>query len=103
MPATKKAPPVVDPRKLAVEMVQEWYESLLASGEAHTHGSIYQVTLDNGFIAVQEALEAEHEKEHGKMPPPEDGSVEREIIAQEAGYLIGVQVGLRLRSAGGGR
>ena len=86
---------VKNPRKLAAKAVQNWYDSLIESAEAHTHGGIFQVTLDKAFDDVERALRVEYEKDHGTIKEDQDGV--DPYLAREAGYLIGVQVGLRLR------
>ena len=84
-----------DPRQMAVEAVQKWHGSLIDGPEAHYSGSVYQVTLDQAFDDVTDALEAEHVADHGPITPDQDAV--REMLGRSAGYLIGVQVGLRLR------
>lgn len=88
-----------DPRALAVTAVQDWYNELITSSCATSEGQDASSTLEYQFAAVQEALEAEYIREHApdRTSTDEDRAMLSEICAREAGYLIGVQVGLRLR------
>lgn len=89
-----------DPRQMAVAGVQEWFNSLLEHDMALSHGSVYAVTLEDKFEEIERALIAEHEREQGKPTEEGDEDFVAAVFGRTAGYLIGVQVGLRLR---GGR
>jgi hypothetical protein len=78
---------------LAARLVDDWFESLLATREVFTVGSIHSRLTETAFEQVQDAVERAHVAGHG----PLSDDVEHEMIAMEAGYLLGVQVGLRLR------
>lgn len=49
-----------------------------------------------------ERLVEEWERRDGSLEDPDPSGV-RELLAQRAGYIVGVQVGLRLREPGGAR
>ena len=55
-------------------------------------------SLNEGIDAVQGVIRATYPSEH-----PDDDQGFDEMSAREAGYLVGVQVGLRLRAAAGDR
>jgi hypothetical protein len=81
------------PSALAARVVGEWFESVLATREVFTVGSIHSRLTETAFEQVQDAVERAHIAAHG----PVSDEAEHEMIAMEAGYLLGVQVGLRLR------
>jgi hypothetical protein len=99
---SKKSRPKQSPSKLAAQCVDEWYDSLLQSSESLMVGSVFQVTLESAFNKVLQSCLQMHIAEHGPITEDVEGATEQ-ICAQEAGYLIGVQVGLRLRLGGGVR
>jgi hypothetical protein len=85
---------ITDARQIARDVVSEWANQLVATAESHTVGGVYQIGLESLFDRLQEALEAEHSKEYG----PITDAAGHTLMARETGYLIGVQVGLRLRN-----
>jgi hypothetical protein len=89
-----------DPRQMAVDAVQEWHDAIIQSTEAHNPESIYNVSLDQAFSEVTDALIAEERAEDREEEDAELREIRQQSCARTAGYLIGVQVGLRLR---GGR
>lgn len=91
-----KASKSPDPRQMAVDAVEKWFTGLLSTSDAVTDAG-NQPTLESAFDEVTAALEFEHVAQHGPITPDQD--VVMEMIGREAGYLIGVQVGLRLRAA----
>jgi hypothetical protein len=64
-----------------------------------TPGSIYQADMGMAFDKVQAAVKrvARAQRVKSIEPIADDEGVEDEMYAAEAGYLMGVQVGLRLR------
>ena len=61
--------------------------------------------LNQAFEAVGEAVTLDHEARGDRLPPvpenyPDDRELQVEIRARECGFLIGVQVGLHLRTGG---
>lgn len=86
---------------LAVALVSQWFDELSTVCMAPGYGG--EDALDQAHIAVQEKCLDEHIAENGKPKDEEDKATYDEIAAARAGYLIGVQVGLRLRTAGGAR
>jgi hypothetical protein len=101
----RKKTTTIDPRQLAAHYARDWFAQLLETKEAFSAGSVYQAGegLENGFAAVQKALECEDIKIHGEPRKDDERSVRQERCAGEAGYLIGLQIGLRLRNVDGGR
>jgi hypothetical protein len=53
--------------------------------------------LDDAMEQVSDLLEAQHVRDHGPIKP--DAEALHELIGRRTGYIVGVQVGLRLRSA----
>lgn len=98
---TTMARPVAaqDPRAMATAAAQRRFDALLTSPDVD--GDVLDVDLD--FEAIEDALEAAFVKEHGQPLAADEGLILRIIRAREAGYLVGVQMGLRLRAAGGAR
>jgi hypothetical protein len=83
----------------AAQLAQEWFELLLNSYEhLGTEGFEPDFDADGAIQDVADALTREWEQ---REPIAEGDHLTRESIQREAGYLFGVQVGLRLRSAGG--
>ena len=82
------------PTQIAAESVRAFFADFMSS----TDGPDADV-IDNAIGAVMEALTAEHEKANGRIGDSDHGV--RELLVTEVGYLVGVQVGLRL--AGGVR
>jgi hypothetical protein len=101
--AIRKTPVTVSAAELAAQRVAEWYASLLYSNGALLQGHAYQISFDHVFTEVQEALTREYVAECSHMGDPDEDIVAVTNLAQEAGYLIGLQVGLRLRADGGAR
>lgn len=92
------------PVDVARHQVDQWFESLLETDQVFTAGSIYQAEMGEAFDIVQEAVKrADYAERPNAKPSVEDELAEVEAFARTAGYLIGVQVGLRLRAAGGAR
>ena len=67
---------------------------IVSEADAMTPGHCAAVDLGAVFSRVLEALERQWVKEHG---PIEEGDVTRDWLERQCGYLVGVQVGLRLR------
>ncbi len=89
----------LSPPALAAKRVQEWFDNIVSTADAlATSDFESEVLLGNAFIEVQEILRREHDEAHGP-PEPTSVAVVDGMMAREAGYLIGVQVGLRLRGA----
>ena len=85
-----RTPPT--PAELAERSVREFFDTLVGDPLVQDAEA-----LDTTIGEVAEALIREHLANGGN---PIDGGVsDRELFAQHAGYLVGVQVGLRL--AGG--
>lgn len=91
-------PKTADPRAIAITAVQAWFNHLTGTVDSVTD-SDNRVTLESAFDDVTAALEAEHIAQFGPIEPNDD--VVMEMIGRETGYLVGVQVGLRLREKGG--
>jgi len=103
---TKTQPPVVQAtsaRQHATQAVSEYFNAMLADREFFPLSGIAdngsQPSLGDVFEEVSNILEAEYVREHG--PITDDQDVVLWQIGLAAGYLVGVQVGLRLR--GGAR
>jgi hypothetical protein len=88
-----------DPRGLAIWHVEQWFDSLLASKEVFTQGSVFQAfNMQEAFTEVKDALDREDCASINRGGEPKfDADSGDEDAFCEAGYLIGVQVGLRLR------
>ena len=89
------------PRALAEKAATEWLEYVVTDRLGLGWRCESEFDGDASFEAVFEALKREHIAQHGPIKPDQD-SVEIDL-GIEAGYLIGVQVGLRLREPGGAR
>lgn len=74
--------------ELAAKIVGKWFHTVTLTTDGFTQDALT-------FDPVQDAVMREYVRDHGPVKPGED-LVDR-MCAQEAGYLIGVQVGLRLR------
>jgi hypothetical protein len=96
----RKTSPAKDPRRMAVAVVQEHFDNMMTTSDTYIEAGYLVSPIDAAFDAIENALEAEAVKRQGKPIDP-DEDVELRMISREAGYLIGVQVGLRLR--GGAR
>jgi hypothetical protein len=83
---------LTDPRRIAEKIVADWFAGLLESTDGFVNPSHDEAVID----AVANALEAQHVGLHGPIDP--DSGI-MEMLEREAGYLVGVQVGLRLRGA----
>ncbi len=92
----KAKPKTKDPRQMADEAVQRWFDAMLESADVFMAGGCYFVDLFEEMDAIQNALEAEDGR-----PVADDDADAHEMSAREAGYLIGVRVGMRLRAARG--
>ncbi len=99
MPATTETVKTkVDPRKLAEQMVDRLFGAITGSVLALEQGSFVQadeVCLD--FEAVERALAVAEERAAGPAKDDDELDVRSYMHAREAAYLLGVQVGLRLR------
>lgn len=95
--------PKKTPQQIAREAVEEWHSTVIEDRDALYTSSHAASTssrrIDSAFDAIENFLEAEHVKGHGPIEPDDD--LQRVMFGRDAGYLIGVQVGLRLR--GGAR
>ena len=89
-----------DPRKVAARVVQEWFDELCSSSDAFNDGTNAQTLQANLICEVQEAVKA---ADRDPLIGHDSDAVQDEIYAREAGFLVGVQLGLRLRAAGGAR
>ncbi len=87
----------IDPRKLAIRLVDEWFDAITSSHDGHNSTYTRGQQLSDAFGNVEVALEAEELAEYGAASDDEDAAIRKRIASTEAGYLIGVQVGLRLR------
>ena len=56
--------------------------------------------LERGAEEVLEVLKAGFVARHGSIEANTDEAINREMLGMEAGYLVGVQVGLRMRNIG---
>lgn len=82
--------------QIAAQSVAEWHAGFLSSSSAYVWPD--SEAPDDVLERVQDALQREHIAKHGPLKDEV-----RLMLAQEAGYLLGVQVGLRLRAEGGAR
>jgi hypothetical protein len=83
------------PVAIARESVRRWFDSLLTTKDPYQHVRLdHDFTAENAFAHVESALEEDYRAQYGD----ENLDAMREDFAREAGYLIGVQVGLRLRN-----
>jgi hypothetical protein len=73
-------------------MAQEWLESIF--DPAFLFDEVHGFTSQD-FVQVEEALRAEVIEQGHVIGDPNESALN---LARAAGYLIGVQVGLRLRS-----
>jgi hypothetical protein len=87
------------PHALAARVVERYFQAMMTDREFMNDGSIEANHLDAVFEEVSDLLEAEHVKQHG--PIKRDDDLTRWAIGMEAGYIVGVQIGMRL--AGGAR
>ena len=88
----------VSPAKLAQRGVERLFQELTDTSEAFADARNSIGPIEDLITEVNDAIEREHIQKHGPIEPDED--IAREILGREAGYLVGVQVGLRLRRAG---
>ena len=96
--AVKQTKPVQSATELAARTVQNWFDTLVSDLDAindnHSFG-------DGGFLPDVD-LDAVKTAIRGTTPTPDDDDADLDQIAEvKAAYLIGVQMGLRLR--GGAR
>jgi hypothetical protein len=94
----KKA--AIDPVKLAQAAVRDYFAQVAGNINAvldDGSGDETRIPLDV-IDRIEKALIAEYVAQGGKEPK-EDGDYE--LFAQQAGFLIGVAVGRRLRAEGG--
>jgi hypothetical protein len=77
---------------LAVSLVEQWFQDLTSELHENSAGDI-----DALCMAVETELEKEYVKLTGEEVPDD-----AQPCAREAGYLIGLQIGMRLRSNEGG-
>lgn len=97
--AAAKPKATTDPHAIAHVAVDRFFQAMIASRDATAEGCWSTASLDQAFIETQDAVKAAYVREHGPIKDGDD--LVDEQCAQEAGYLVGVQVGLRLRSVGG--
>ncbi len=101
----KKAPSKAEDRLTAAELarqeVEAWFEAIVEEQETLIagDGNIPMERLDKAFDTVLKKLEEEHEP---RITDKTD-SMTVALVGVRAGYLIGIQVGLRLRNVGGVR
>jgi hypothetical protein len=84
------------PQQIAAAAVEQWFHDVVGSTDALTSADYDE----NGLIAeaydeIERLLEAEYVRQHGPIKPEDNTALV--VFAREAGHLIGVQVGLRLR------
>lgn len=101
VPAASQDQAAQDAVEIAERGVDRWFNSVITSSRAHQHGSVFQFLLEETFEAVSEALHREHVADHGKIERTDHDTPR--VLAMEAGYLVGVQVGLRIRVENRGR
>lgn len=93
----RKRPQHVSSQTLARRAVDEYFDLLLASPDALVEGFACQAGIDFQAVdVVQDAVKAEFIAD-GLKPANDDDGFD-EMCARAAGYLIGLQVGLRLRT-----
>lgn len=80
------AKPRQTPTAIAASIVAEWFTEVIGNMGALT-GDARFPDLDAAFDQIREAL----------LTPDPSAPARDELASQEAAYLIGVQVGLRLR------
>lgn len=86
--------PVQSPAALAKHHVDEWIDALISSTDFGERMDPFM--NDEAFDDVARAIEATMER--AQNPTTADERHGQQLLAErEAGYLIGVQVGLRLR------
>ena len=84
---------ILSSNQVAVEAVERWFQHVTSTFyESDGEGKLIEA-----FDAVSQALEAEYVAQHG--PIADDDTGRESLLDQEAGYMVGVQVGLRLRNA----
>lgn len=87
-----------DRHQLAVALVDEWFNDLCAQSWSFTDGTNAQSFGTDTFDLVQNACKAINQKDESDEQYESRGGNEQD--AREAGYLIGLQIGLRLRERG---
>lgn len=86
----------ISPERLAAKRVQDAFTDNICRTPDTPEDLFDQIIGE-----VADAFEKAHVREHG---PIQDHDTEEYVVfGQRAGYLVGVQVGLRLRTAGGAR
>jgi hypothetical protein len=85
-----------DPRRMAAEAVREYFQRMVTDCEAFNPDFSDSRVIDEAFEQIEDVIEAAFVKERGKSLRPDEDLYPRQF-SREAGYLIGVQVGLRLR------
>ena len=89
------------PSEIARRAVDEWIgnaaTSLWSSARWDQHES---EVLERATTEVLEVLKARWIARHGSIEGETDEAINREILGMEAGFLVGVQLGLRLRNVG---
>lgn len=100
MPKATKKPEARQPeaRQIAAEAVQMWCNSFTRTWLSHLDGHVSQRSLGDVFDVVERALKDEYVAKYGPVDAEDPDYEGDEIFAREAGYLIGVQVGMRLRT-----
>ena len=94
-PIEARKPATKDPRAIARTAADEYFAALLNNPDLGEAFDEMASPLDGALEEIINLLEAEHVKQHG--PITSDADVTYEMIGRETGYLVGVQVGLRLR------
>ena len=92
--ATKRAK---NPQEIATAAVQRWFTDMVGSGDTLTSGD-YDVSgpISQAYEEIELILEDRHVQQYGPIRPDQD--LTRLMFGRESGYLVGVQVGLRLRA-----
>jgi hypothetical protein len=81
------------PVQIAADGVENYFRAIMTTRDAVISG-LTDIDLDDVFRHVECAIERDYVAEHG--PSKDDWSA---TFAADAAYLVGVQVGLRLRGA----
>ena len=80
---------------------REYFDAHLDTHNALIDDTLMKPDFDDVLSEITDALLAADVKRHGPARNEEDAAFTRQQMALEAGYLVGVRVGLRLRQTGG--
>jgi hypothetical protein len=86
------------PQEMAAAVVEAAFESIASTTLAFLQGTAAQPNFYDDYELIEDALYREDNR--GKLDECDDVAMLWRLAGREAGYLIGVQVGMRLRNTG---